>query len=451
MSSAAAVFKGEVPLLHLPPADHVRLLHPAGRKGGATIASLAWEKWTERIVPIEALPAVGKSLAGETDTFVSQQSFYGWRRITQLASLGAAYVDLDYHKSRYEGLGPETVTAAVLTHLQDRGRPAPSYILSTGRGLLCVWLHDAIPRGALPRWQAVQRTLAEDLRPFGSDFMALDAARVFRLSGTINSKADREVRPTWIGHLDRWAFEDLATETLPVTRGDIVILGAERARRRAEGAAARVGKPTRTLTAATYWETVLSDLQSLRRHRWFGELPRGQRDSWLFLATNAMSWLAPPLAMRRECYALAQEVGGWREKECNARMSSIFRRASMSAAGATIEWQGERIDPRYRFRASTMIEWLRIEPAEMRDAGLRALITSDIRLERDRARWHDRHAAGGGVDRSTYLDQVQAQAHKAAEDILRIHARIGSVKGVADALGISVSAAKVRLHRARQR
>ncbi|MGY6251689.1 hypothetical protein ACXIUS_29915 [Bosea thiooxidans] len=449
MSSAAAAIKRDegLPLYSLPPADHVRLLHPVGRKGGATIASIAHERWSERIVAIDDLPVIGRAIAGDVDTFISQQSFFGWRRIAQLASLGAAYVDLDYHKSRYEGLDPNLVTAAVLRHLSDRGLPAPSYVLSTGRGLLCVWLHDRLPRRGLPRWQAVQRTLAEVLKPFGSDFLALDAARVFRISGTINSRADREVRPTWIGHLDRWSFDDLATEILPFTRAEIVILGAERARRRAERDAERVGRPTRTLTAATYWETVLGDLQSLRKARWFGELPTGQRDSWLFLATNAMSWIAPPLAMRRECYALAAEVGGWRSKECDARMHSIFRRASLAAAGGTIEWRGERIDPRYRFKASTMIEWLRIEPAEMRDANLRALITDDVRRERERVRLREVRAAAGALDRATY----EAQAHQAAEDILKIVDRLGSVKAVAERLGISYDTAKKRIQRARQR
>lgn len=453
MTFGAAAFKreeGALPLYTLPPADHVRLLHPAGRRGGATIASISQERWSERIVAIDDLPVIGRAIAGDTDTFISQQSFFGWRRIAQLASLGAAYVDLDYHKSRYEGLDPNLVTAAVLRHLSERGLPAPSYILSTGRGLLCVWLHDRLPRRALPRWQAVQRTLAETLKPFGSDFLALDAARVFRISGTINSRADREVRPTWIGHLDRWGFDDLATEILPFTRAEIVVLGAERARRRAERAE-RVGKPTRTLTAATYWETVLGDLQSLRKARWFGELPTGQRDSWLFLATNAMSWIAPPLAMRRECYALAAEVGGWRSKECDARMHAIFRRASLAAAGGTIEWRGERVDPRYRFKASTMVEWLSIEPQEMRDANLRALITDDVRRERERVRLREVRATAGAMDRATYLETVQAQAHQEAEDILRILARRGSVKAVAECLGISYDTAKKRIQRARQR
>jgi hypothetical protein len=40
--------------LALPPADHVRLLHPVGRRGVATIAARGVE-WIERAVPIADL------------------------------------------------------------------------------------------------------------------------------------------------------------------------------------------------------------------------------------------------------------------------------------------------------------------------------------------------------------------------------------------------------------
>jgi hypothetical protein len=301
---------------------------------------------------------------GQADVFLSQQSLWGWRRIAQLAQLGAAYVDLDYHRTeRWAGVSPEGVTGAVLEMLDDSGVPGPSYVLSTGRGLLVLWLHDLVSRRALPRWMAVQRHLASVLAPFGADMRALDAARVFRLAGTENSRASAIVRPTYMAaepsHLWRWAFEDLAHEVLPpelpkpvVERAEIIILPARRADLRAQGNGPR---PARTLTGATYWETVLTDLQRLRQARWFGPLPTGHRDCWLFLAGCAMSWLAPPHALRRELYALAQEAGGWTEREATSRMGTLFRRAEMAARGATIEWMGRRVDARYRFRAATII------------------------------------------------------------------------------------------------
>ena len=391
------------PTLDLPPADHVRILHPDGRRGIATIAQ-GGARWRETAVPIAELAAFVADKAGGTDLFLSQQSFYGWRRIAQLAQLGAAYVDLDCHRTeRWAGVSAEGVTSAVLEALDEVAAPAPSYVLSTGRGLLVLWLHGLVPRAALPRWMAVQKRLAQILAPFGADPRALDAARVFRLAGTENSKARAIVRPTFMAapaaELWRWDFEDLAREVLPRERAEIIALRARRAERRARGEGSA---PARTLTAGTYWETVLADLQRLRQARWFGPLPPGQRDTWLFLAGCAMSWLAPPFVMRRELHALAQEAGGWTEREAQSRMASLFRRAEQAAAGATVEWNGERVDPRYRFRASTIVEWLEITTVEMRDAGLRVLVDQDRARELTAERQTASRRRRGVQERATY-------------------------------------------------
>jgi hypothetical protein len=217
----------------LGPADHVRLLHPEGRRGIITVAS-GGRNWVEGSVALAQLPAYVSTLAGRSDLFISQQSFYGWRRIAQLAQLGANYVDLDYHQTlQWSKASPEYVTDALLRTLQDEKIPSPSYVLDTGRGLLAVWLHDLVPRAALPRWMAIQRRLALALNGYGADVRALDAARVFRLAGTTNSKSRRMVRPIYLAGgpstLWRWDFEDLAHEVLPRHRPEIISLSVHRA------------------------------------------------------------------------------------------------------------------------------------------------------------------------------------------------------------------------------
>lgn len=352
--------------------QHTILLHPPKQRGIVTVARSA-ARWTEKAIRIGDLPDHARQLAGVTDVFMSQQTFYGWRRIAQLAQLAAAYVDLDYHKTGWRGYAPAYVADQVLRALDDWGMPPPSCILFTGRGLLCLWLHDIVQRSALPRWNALQKALGEGLRGFGADARALDAARVFRLAGTVNGKSGETVRLIWSDSLEptRWDFDTLADEILPHTRAEIHSLAAERAKRKANGTSAVA--PATRLTAGTWWETVLSDLQKLRRVRWFGDLPSGQRDTWLFLAVNAMSWLCPPAVLRREALALAQECGGWKHRESEQRFATIFRRAQMSAAGVMVEWNGEKVDARYRFRAETIVQWLSITPGEMRDGDLRAL------------------------------------------------------------------------------
>jgi len=140
-----------------------------------------------------------------------------------------------------------------------------------------------------------------------------------------------------------WEFDSLADEVLPFTRAEVVDL---RIRRAARDAGRRRRNQRRTMVArgfnvGTLWEARLSDLQALvNRVRWFGELPEGQRDYWMFLAANAMSYLAPPERMEREAYALARDVCRWDDRETISRLHAVFKRALMAQGGETIEWPG---------------------------------------------------------------------------------------------------------------
>ena len=408
--------------LELTAADHARMLHPSGRLGLVTVAQRG-ERWIERRCLSAELPALATEMCGQTDVYLSQQSFFGGRRIAHLAQLGAAYSDIDYHATERAGEAPEQVARAVLRTLQDAGVPAPSYILATGRGLVAVWLHDLVPRAALPRWMAIQKRLGEILRPLGADPRALDAARVFRLAGTKHGRVDAIVRPVWlaapIDKMWRWDFEDLSREVLPCERAELVILGARRAERAARGQAP---EPTQRLTVATYWEAVLTDLQRLLEFRWSGRLPPGQRDAWLFLACNAMAWLAPATALPRECHALADQVAGWNNRESYSRMASIFRRAECAARGEMIEWEGQRVDPRYRIKAATMVGWLSITQTEMREAGLRVLVDREVAREHATARQTASRRRQGVPDRPAYLaDKVSVAQERSAMACLLRH------------------------------
>lgn len=76
--------------------------------------------------------------------------------------------------------------------------------------------------------------------------------------------------------------------------------------------------------------------------RWFGDLQPGQRDYWMFLAGNAMSWLVPPERLKRELYTLTHEVAGWHDRESKSRMHAIFERSHMAARGEKVVWEGNR-------------------------------------------------------------------------------------------------------------
>jgi hypothetical protein len=434
---------------------HVQTLHPrngrldGGRRRGTVsfgqrIAEPGERHWREWSVDVSEAPFVARDLirqGGAIDLYFSQNTFLGWRKLAQLSTLGALYQDLDYQKrATHAGKNPHIVAEGALAALGDNGIPSPSFIMRTGRGLCLVWLHDLVPRRALPRWQAVQKRLADVLTPFGSDKAALDAARVFRVAGSLNSRADpldAEVQPIWCngsaGEPFRHVFSDLADEVLPHTRAELASLSAERAKRKAGGR--DTGRPAQTLTVATWAETMLSDLQRLRAHRYpEGAIRPGERDRWLFCAATAMAWLCPHQVLERELSALAHEAAGWQGKETRSRMSSALARARMAAAGQRLEWDGREVDPRYRMQASTVIEWLEIEPGEMREAGLRMLVDSDRAREIATERQRDSRHRKGAQDRTT----VQSARLELGRKARFLQASEGlTVRELADKLGVS--------------
>lgn len=434
--------------------EHVRLLHPLhsrpgyGRQGTVSFGQRfrdyerPWREWT---VDVAEAAHVAQHLvrAGEAeDLYISQNVFHGWRRIASLSALGACYVDLDYRtRATHARKTAEAVAEGVLATLDDAGIPAPSYVMGTGRGLCAVWLTELLPRAALPRWHAVQARLAAALTSWGADKAALDAARVFRVAGSINSRADpldATVRMVWCNGSPfapfRHIFNDLADEVLPHTRAELRSLSAERARRKAAGRAA--GTPVQTLTTRTWAETMLTDLQRLRalRHP-EGAIRPGERDKWLFCAATAMAWLAPPAVLERELSALAMEAAGWTGAETKSRVSSALARARMAAAERKLEYDGREVDPRYRMRAATVIDWLAIEPGEMREANLRMLVDQDRSRELATQRERARRRRKGATSRA----EAQAARLELGRRALYLQARDGlSVRDLAAQLEVSV-------------
>ncbi|MDQ7850410.1 MAG: helix-turn-helix domain-containing protein, partial [Armatimonadota bacterium] len=339
-------------------------------------------------------------------------------------------------------LRPWQVAELALQALEAERIPAPSFFVASGRGVALVWLHTPVPRAALPRWNACQRRIYEALRHLGADARARDAARVLRLIGSRHGETGAIVEAlTPAG--PPWPFDTLADEILPLTRPELYDLRIRRAAKRAARPQEALVRPPEGFTQATLWEARLTDLQTLLQLRWFGHLPPGHRDKWLFLAGVAMSWLAIPLVLQRELYALAHQVGGWTEAEASNRLQAVLARAHAAARGETVDWMGQAIDPRYRFRTETILEWLEITPEEQRH--MRTLIGPEIARERHAEAERERKRRTGEVkiDRATYL----AQAEERRQEARRLREQGMSLREIAKALGVSPEAVRRMLNR----
>lgn len=127
-----------------------------------------------------------------TNIYVSQNTFYKpQRRIENIKELKALYIDIDCYNSKYT---KEAVIYFLENDLYDSKIPRPNMLIDSGRGLYYILLIESVPHMALPLWYSVQRYLYDNLKEYGSDIKALDPTRILRISGSINSKSNTDVK-----------------------------------------------------------------------------------------------------------------------------------------------------------------------------------------------------------------------------------------------------------------
>lgn len=119
--------------------------------------------------------------------YISMSTFYKpIRRIETIKEIGCLFIDLDTYNTKFN-------KTQILMNLEDnyfnRSIPIPNLIIDSGRGLTLVWCIEKVPYNALPLWKAVQEYLYSQLKEFGADRKALDATRILRVPGSINSKS----------------------------------------------------------------------------------------------------------------------------------------------------------------------------------------------------------------------------------------------------------------------
>ncbi|MDQ7850404.1 MAG: hypothetical protein RB148_09045, partial [Armatimonadota bacterium] len=117
------------------PEDHARALHPEGL-GKVTLAVRQGGRWLQSYHAIADLPYIVRVMAGRADVYLSQNRFWGPRRIAHLAQLDALYADLDYYtRPELRDLRPWQVAELALQALEAERIPAPSFFVASGRGV----------------------------------------------------------------------------------------------------------------------------------------------------------------------------------------------------------------------------------------------------------------------------------------------------------------------------
>jgi hypothetical protein len=199
------------------PLAHARYLHDSGNQYVTVGQKTDREPWIETPYRVEKLYEVLPEYAGLNDVYLSLNRYYGSRK--RIAELSTMYSDLDYYNvSELAHIRPEGVFTLTLEALEQAKIPRPSLAMSTGRGLALVWRHEPEPSNVLSKWVLCQQYIFEALKELGADTKAKDAARVFRLAGTYNSKSGKLVQSIFEDLDYVWEFGDLADEILPRNR-----------------------------------------------------------------------------------------------------------------------------------------------------------------------------------------------------------------------------------------
>lgn len=170
---------------------HIDTLHRLD-DGYITIALKKDNQWAQYHYKVDELKNnIGKVLSVEgVNVYLSPNSFYKpIRRIENIRKLNALYIDLDYYTlDKLRDLTNDQILWQLENDYFGIEVPEASFVVMTGRGLAIYWLIEPLPYKALPLWNAVQKNFLNKLKEIGADEKSIDAARVMRLSGSINQK-----------------------------------------------------------------------------------------------------------------------------------------------------------------------------------------------------------------------------------------------------------------------
>ncbi len=401
--------------------DEAELFHDPTRTGYFAILVQEQDRKRQTTHRLTLMPEVLAAIDTSRDTWLSQAEFTCQnRKVVNLLRVGLLFSDLDTYRMDFaRGRSPESLADAVLYWCLQEGIPTPSILVFSGRGIQAKWLLEgALPRRALPRWNACQKALVDRLGHLGADPGARDASRVLRLVSTVNSKSGEVCRVVHVaedagGEPVRYKFEYLCEQILPFSRVEIEAERKARAERRqlrllpGANQSGLKGFSGRELA----WHR-LEDLRLLASIR--GGVSEGQRMKHLFWQLNflLLSGATSHNQMYHEAATLAKEIDP-RWSYGSSELSTLYAKAKAYEAGEHVEFGGQKFTPLYTPKNDKLIELFEITDAEQKL--LQTIISPAQARERHRARDESRRRAKGVVDRVEYLRGVEGRRARAQE------------------------------------
>lgn len=403
---------------------HVFFQHH-GADGWITVAKREHGSFQQYHYKPEDLAAELTKWLGE-DVYFSQNTFYKpARSIENIRQLRGLYVDVDFYIFNYDY---DWVLGNIDLLVSDRELPNPNLIINSGRGVVCVWCIEPVPSQALPLWQAIQGHFFDRLRAYGGDPKASDAARIFRVAGSINSKNGEEVTVSY-RHEHRYTLRELQAEYLPDLEP--------------KKAAKRKGRPSKIAQIHNTYRlhhARLLDIIKLVELRSFDV--KGYRETILFLyrywkccflndaeqaldETLAFNELfTQPLPVKEVKRATKSAEKAWNAKN-DAEANRIAREKGYVGAG-------------YNLKNTTIIEWLDITSDEMQH--LSTIIDANEKRSRKRVANMEMRRAQGMQTMQEYNEDRKRQTDRQIAFMRKLIAENPSIsrQELAENLDVSV-------------
>ena len=302
------------------------------------------------------------------DVYISMSTFYKpMRRIETIKEIGNLFLDLDTYNTKF-------TKTQILMNLEEnyfnRLIPIPNLIIDSGRGLTLVWSIEKVPYMALPLWKSIQEYLYSQLKEFGADRKALDATRVLRVAGSINSKSGTRV--TILEKYEyKYTLREIQREFLP----DLD-----------ENKSKKKGRPKKVVYVhreRSLYQGRILDLVKLCELRNYDV--KGQREIILFLYRYYL------------CYFYEDEQKALEDVlELNKEFIQPLSEKEVIRATGSAEKVFKAKDKQYKYKNETLIEILEI--SEYEQTHMKIIIGKEEYKRRDNER-----------NKKNYQEQLKAQ------------------------------------------
>ena len=259
--------------------------------------------------------------------------------------------------------------------------PIPNLIIGSGRGLTLVWLIERVPYMALPLWKAIQEYLYSQLKEFGADRKALDATRILRVPGSINSKNGERVKI-----LEKYDYVYTLRE---IQREFLPELNEDRPKKK--------GRPKKVLyihRERSLYQGRILDLVKLCELRNYDV--KGHRETILFLYRYYL------------CYFYEDEQKALEDiLELNKEFTQPLSEKEVIRATGSAEKVFKSKDKQYKYKNETLIELLEI--SEYEQTHMKIIIGKEEYKRRDRV-----------YQKNKYLEKLNLEGKMTKKEELKI-------------------------------